>query len=330
MMLCLSATSLLFALIYAWLAGKFFITTAWYFSLGSHSIACILTSYSCKFFLMQSFKKVEWSLFLFFFLLCFFLPLFGIFMALFIAITMYSLRTKYYKVAEIMDDAVNLKKIDPIYAKYGEGGAYIRLQNQQISPLDRTKAFFDLAQWKLSELNRVLYNLLPDTSDEIRLLSFNILDQQEVLIQKDIKKLLSTIESIDLDEEMHAKFEKNLAMLYWELSYCHLVLSELEHITLKKALAHALFAVKHLDKDAMIFSLSGKIYFRLKQYAQAEAAFQKAKKLNIAPSQILPYLAEIKFGMRDFVAVKKCLDASDTLLDITRIAPVKHFWDKDE
>jgi tetratricopeptide (TPR) repeat protein len=283
-----------------------------------------------KIILHKNFQKVEWTFYILPLLLCVFVPILGIFISIFIIGAIFRLHTKFFKYTERVDDSINLKEVKYSYEEYGAGGAFLRLMKKNAPPADRTKALFVLAQGQLSGINNLLQELLPDSSDEIRLLSFNILDQQESFIQKDINKILSSINAPGLDATAYAIFEKNLALLYWELSYRHLLLKELEDITLNKAETYAQSALKILKGDAVLWSLLGKIYFRLKKYKLAEESFEKSIYYDIPDSQVIPYLAEIKYKMKDYAAVRRYLCESNTLLDIAIIAPVKRFWEKNE
>lgn len=294
-----------------------------------YALICMAILFLSKVILNKSIKEAQWIFYLLPLLLAIFVPVLGIFISLFIMISVVRLHTQFYKYTEQLDDSINLTEMKYASEQYGSGGAFLRLMKKNEAPVERTKALFVLAQGQLSRVNNMLQDLLPDTSDEIRLLSFNILDQQEGYIQKDINKILAVVETTNPESVHYAKFEKNLALLYWELSYRHLILKELEDVTLQKALTYARSALKTLQDDAVIWSLLGKIYYRLKEYKRAEDAFQQALCFDIPASQVLPYLAEISFKMKDYMAVKHYLSESDTLLDIALIAPVKRFWDKE-
>lgn len=288
----------------------------------------VLLTYIANVFLKKSFRQEESGFYFLPMMLCIFVPILGVLISIFIVYSIYKLNNNFYKYTEQVSDTINLKQIKYTYEQYGAGGAFLSLMRQNESPIIRTKALFVLAQGHLSRINSLLQDLLSDSSDEIRLLAFNILDQQESFIEKDIHKILSILDNPALDNESKAKLEKNLALLYWELNYRHLVLKELETITLIKAQTYALAALKIFEHDPIIWTLLGRIYYELKEYTLAEEALKIATNLNSPPSQVLPYLAEIKFKMKDYAAVQYYLGQSDTLMDITLIAPVKRFWEK--
>ena len=293
----------------------------------SHCISSLLILLSYQLSLNQTFKKSNWQFYLLMFFLCYFVPLFGIIISFFIVCSLDMLHKRFHKDVEVLDLAINLEGIKPFYATYGSGGAVISLLEKEKSPIERTKAFFILSQTQLSNINTLIYKLLPDTSDEMRLLAFNILDKQEDTIMKRIHELVHTLETGGLHEEENANIEKNLAASYWELIYNHLISPELEESIQNNALSYALSAIKVLNNDATIWILLGKIYIHSKQYQLAEDAFNRALSSNVSPTQILPYLAELKFKAHDYIAVQNYLSGSNTLLDIPMIAPVKLFWD---
>lgn len=296
-------------------------------SIVAYLLICILITYVSNVFLKKHFKKEESGFYFLPLMLCIFVPILGVIISIFIVYSIYRLNNDFYKVTEEIDDTINLQHIKYTYEQYGAGGAFLSLMNQDEMPIVRTKALFVLAQGHLSSINPLLQDLLSDTSDEIRLLSFNILDQQESFIETDIHKIETILDTQVLDDESKAKLEKNLALLFWELNYRRLILKELETITLIKAQTYALAALKVFEHDPIIWILLGRIYTKLGQYTLADEALKIAINLNGPPSQVLPYIAEIKYKMKDYSAVQYYLNQSDTLMDITLIAPVKRFWD---
>jgi tetratricopeptide (TPR) repeat protein len=160
----------------------------------------------------------------------------------------------------------------------------------------------------------------------MRLLAFSILEEQESNITKKIEQLFSMLASDNLSANMVAQCNKNVALLYWELIYHHLVSPEVETLILNKAQSYALAALKVLKNDAALWVLLGKIYKYVKQYDKAEDALLKAFSCKASPAQVLPYFAEMKYNIRDYQAMQYYLSASDSLSDIAQIAPVKRFW----
>lgn len=297
-------------------------------SIFTNLIISVLAAYITNVFLNKFYKKSDFKFILLPFFLSFFVPILGVIISFFIVMAIYRINNKFYRFTKELYDPINLQHVKYTSEEYGAGGAFLNLMKTHENPVKRIRALFILAQGQLANINNILQDLLPDSSDEIRLLSFNILDQQEGFIEKDINKILSTMETTNPDNLQRAKYEKNLAQLYWELTYRHLVLKELEEGTLKKALSYVQSAILVLHDDPVAWVLLGKIYYKLNELQLAEEALQKASALNLPPSQVLPYLAEIKFKFKDYAEVRFYLGESDSLYDINRIASVKRYWEK--
>lgn len=261
---------------------------------------------------------------LFIFLLCQVIPILGAIISFYIILTFKQTRLKIAPRPEVLNADIRLHEIEPFSLKFGEGSVFLQLFNSAEKITKRTSAFAALKGMDLAKVNQLMYKLLPEKQDEIRLLAFNILENQENTISERIHNLLES----KVQSKNPGVLAKDLAMQYWELIYNHLISEELKNIILNKATEYALIAVKHLPKDASLWILIGKIYKYSKQYYLAEKAFTRAISLKAPPAHTLPYLAEIKYINKDFHGVKDYLSRSESLLDLPNIAPVKQFWDE--
>lgn len=269
----------------------------------------------------------------FFFLLLLFLlnltiPGFGMLVSVYMRIDMNYRHSETHKYSEVFEEAINLLHLRPVFSEYGSGGLRLKLFSIQQSVIERTKALFALGKNRLAAINQQLYQLLPDSMDEIRLLAFNILDKQEGEITKNINRLFEKMEVAQREQRYGdvAECQKELAECYWELIYHHLILPELETTVVHTALKLVHEACKVLPKDAGLQLILAKLYWRLKEYSQAEQALLRAQKLHALPSETIPYLAEIKYYARDFAAVQELLNSDNSLRDIPQLAPIIKFW----
>lgn len=294
----------------------------------AHLLSAIFVTFSYQLSLPKYFTNISRWFFLLIFLLCLAIPLFGIVISSFIIIVIYRGRAQFRAYTETVDTTINLKHIKPVFSQYGEGGAMMYLLKNTQSVVKRTDALLVLGRVALSKINKIMYELLADRSDEIRLLAFNILDYQESIIADDVDNLLALINPNDPNKYNQAKYEKNLAILYWELIYQSLTLHELQDAMVKQAENYALSAAVILKDDFNLKALLGRIYLFLKQLNMAKIEFEKALEANISPPKVLPYLAEIEFKQQNYIAVKNYLTQSDTLLDVPLVAPVVRFWNK--
>lgn len=258
------------------------------------------------------------------------IPVFGMLVSIYMRIDMNYRHNDMHKYGEVFQEVINLLHLKPLLAEYGSGGLQLKLFSKQQSIIERTKALFTLGKNRLAAINQQLYQLLPDSMDEMRLLAFNILDKQEGEITKNINVLFEKMEAEQRKGRYRyaAEYQKELAECYWELIYHHLILPELETNVAETGLKLAHEACKFLQKDAGLQIIIAKLYWRLKDYSQAEQAFLKAHQLHALPSETIPYLAEIKYHARDFQAVQTLLNSDNRLGDIPPIAPVVEFWRK--
>ena len=296
-------------------------------ALAVHALAAGLVALTYRFFLSHSFQPVPWSFCLFILGLMFFIPILGLLISFFIVCSLYRYHETYHQYSDVLDDKFNLDRIKPIHSQYGAGGAIRKLLETDTAVAKRAQALFMLGQNKLADINPLMYELLPDSSDEIRLLAFNILEQQENTITQKLEHLFALLASDDLTPILQAQCQKNVAILYWELVYNHLISPEVQTSVLNKAQSYALAALQILNQDAAIWVLLGKIYRHLQRYTEAEAAWEQACKFKAFTIPLLPYFAELKYRAKDYQALRQYLDQSEALVDIARIAPVKRFWD---
>lgn len=311
-----------------WLAIQY-VDISWSITFIWHGVACLVEVIMVYLVLRERFTHSDIYFYVFLYGLSFIVPVFGMALSLLIAYWLYYRHASIYKYSEWVDTTINLNLLKMIMPKYGAGGAMMSLFNRKASPLERTQALFSLSKRSLASMNPYIEKLLPGESDEMRLLAFNILDEEEGRINQKIAKLEAVYQAslqTAHGEDEQCKIAEQLASLYWELIFNHLILPELQQNILEKALFYAKKAFKTLSQDPFLWGLLGKIYRQLKEYDKAENAFRKALALNLPASQALPYLAEMQYMQAKYVDIEQYLNASDTLDDIDLIYLVKQFW----
>ena len=243
----------------------------------SYLLACFCMVLAYRSILQRSFLHVEGLFCLLLGCICFFVPLFGILITLVIVLLMAFYSTKTHDFADKGDEAINLNKILPFYPQYGAGGVTLHLLQEDAPTLIRTKALFALRQSPLSQVNELIYQLLPDRSDELRLLAFNLLEGQESVMSKRIHTLVCKLANDPkLDRQGVTACHKELALLYWDLIYYQLISKELEASIIEKARASALCALEEWGDDALLWAVLAKIYTHEQAYTLAQRSFEKA------------------------------------------------------
>lgn len=297
------------------------------FFLIEHVIAAILFLVGMRFLLETYYSAISWWLYGFIFLLIVSMPVVGLITSILFVSLQISLRGKSHRYSERVEGAIDFRKFKLLSRQYGAGGAFLTVQEEGRDVSSRMEALLILGRVNVAAVNESMNVLLSDKSDEIRLLAFNLLDQQESMITKEIDQLTSLLQHTKHSAHARAKLEKNIAILYWELIYRQLVMRELRGAILQNAKRYARAALTVLQQDATLWALLGKINLRMQEDQQAEEALKKAMDFHVAPLQVLPYLAEIEYKKRNFVAMGQWLQGSLSLLDNAKTAAIRHVWD---
>lgn len=228
----------------------------------------------------------------------------------------------------MFDNRLDLERIHSPKVQHGAGWATKTLENSSESVEKRTEAMFIVGENVSFKENKLMQSLLSDDQDEIRLLAFSLLEQQERKIMNSIsacKKAIADEKGKDDPNKLALNY-KNIAILYWELIYRNLLEKDLRTMILKEAYHYANLAVQHLPKDAILWVLIGKIYLYEKKYDEAERAFKQAIHDNALDTLVYPYLAEIMFSQHKYVEIKKLLQPLTELKEIPRLSEVVSFW----
>lgn len=207
----------------------------------------------------------------------------------------------------------------------GEGGAWTRIRETGIPRAQRLKAILAVADEKGRNKSRLLQLATGDVDDEIRLLAFNIHDQQEKIISSSISDALQALKRADSPEE-RADLHAALAFSYWEMVYHDLARDNLRDFFIDQAMDHALRAQKLGSDKSALSMLTGRIHLERRNVPGAEEAINKALKLGELHSRALPFLAELAYLKREFITMKDLLAQDHTLRHKPGIGQVTQFW----
>jgi Flp pilus assembly protein TadD len=122
---------------------------------------------------------------------------------------------------------------------------------------------------------------------------------------------------------------RHLAELNWELVYASLAQGELRRHILGQARHYADTALAiEVPHDSGLVFLKGRILLEQGEIGAAEAAINQAIALGQSITSALPYLAEMAFLRRDFVAVKQLMQQVSKLNLASRTRAIEDFWVK--
>lgn len=170
----------------------------------------------------------------------------------------------------------------------------------------------------------ILKLALADTSDDVRLLAYSMLDKQEneinLRIQDDLKQLVTA------KPPASAALHATLARWYWELAYLGLAQgSVLEHV-LGQAKEHAEQGL-HEGEGGELHLLAGRIALELGQLDLARSHLEAAEGAGIDAVLLIPFHAEIAFISGQYEKIPPLLaELSPDLLRRPPFADLARCW----
>jgi len=290
---------------------------------------CFASLFAARVLSLSMPKKWESLVFLkvgYLFAFLFFLPFLGMCILLFIVFFVYRLpQHEHEDDIKTVSLPVVMPSIHELSHRFSAGGAKIRLAQEGLSADERTEALMAIQASQSPEANHLIREALHDKDDQLRLLAFSILDQQEKSISDHINYLKDKLnESTVLHEK--SRLQKYLAQCYWEMVYRNIVQGDMVKRVLNFCYQHAKAALETRMDDPALWSLLGKIYLKQNENEKARTAFYKAQSCGAPESQVFPYLANIAFDAQDFSLLKKLMKHMASAKDIPKLKPLIHFW----
>ncbi len=207
----------------------------------------------------------------------------------------------------------------------GAGGAWAILRAKDAGTARGVRALLALDPRLSRQTSPLARAALRHPEEDLRLLAYGLLDQREGDLAEAINEALVQRRSLGPDDDASA-LEKRLAFLYWELLYQDLSRDHLRAHAIRRAQTHALAALGRRPEDATLHVLMGRIAMLEGHYLAARTHCERALNLNAAPGQVLPYLAETRFRLGDYSALKDLGRDFPSLLDLPTIGPVIRLW----
>lgn len=174
--------------------------------------------------------------------------------------------------------------------------------------------------------NPILESLLGDTTDDVRLVAFGMLDSEEKKLSIHIQREQAALADSQTAEQKYSCYRR-LAELHWELVYASLAQGALRLHMLAQAREFIESALAlNVDTDSGILFLKGRILLAQNDPDRAEAAINAALALGQSKTSALPYLAEMAFTRRDFQRVKALMGELSQLNLASKTRAIEDFW----
>lgn len=205
-----------------------------------------------------------------------------------------------------------------------EAAIAVRLRELPRGSGQRLTALHALRSLPSRAANPVLREMLGDPQEDVRLLAYGMIDEQEKRLNAAIQheRQLQRAERIPAERRDGMA---RLAALYWELVYNGLAQGDLREHALTQALRSVEAAQALGADDAGLWFLKGRL-LQVRGAPAARDAFNRALACGMPRSRVLPYLAELAFNARRFGEVRDLLSEVPPQEVTPRLRPIVAFW----
>ena len=291
-----------------------------------HGIASLCFTFISHAFIPNKYKTTLKSGSALLFLLLFTLPVFGILGVVF-AITFALSKPLKNNDIDIVEHKVpalpfEAKSVSatPIYSM---GGLKAILKHAS-EPNKRLSAVMAARHMSDAQAIPILKLALKDLEDDIRLLAYSTLDSKETKLNEKISQCQHAIANTTQQPKL-SNLQRQQAELYWELSYLGLAQGALKKYVLEKAEALTLTSIKFNPQPASYVFL-GRIQLALGKLNEAQQSLNLATQLGMARRHVLPYKAEVAFGLHNYTDCQRYLEELALQPKGSELRHLQEYW----
>ena len=171
----------------------------------------------------------------------------------------------------------------------------------------------------------VLREAVTNSDERIRLTAYQILDRKVNELNAEIQRLEKLANSVNNDSRGITWLQ--VANNYWELLTLERGDAVARKQLLKKAIHAATQSVAHDPKNRNAHLVLGRVCIENGEYPLAHAALEQSLKLGMPRDKVVPYLAEVAFGRREFSKVQELLASlDDAFKQYPPLKQVVEYW----
>ena len=232
-------------------------------------------------------------------------------------------------------DSLQLPEFDQhqrVKGGFRQTGLRSFLGNTEVPMDSRMRAMVSLQHVSGRVASPLLRNVLNDTSEDLRLLAYGMLDTLEQRISRSVDHELQAWRvALATEGQKHPgpltlKAAQNLSDLYWEFIYQGLAQGDLREYVSQESLRYCEIALALQPDNAQLCLRRGLLLHALGRLEEAAEAYDKAHSLGLPATRVLPYQAELSFEQRDFARTREIMQRLDQWSALPRLRPVIDYW----
>lgn len=287
-------------------------------------------------FVLPVFKRTQtqprWAMLLLLGLCSYVVPLLG-----FVGVLVGAVLLRVYRVRFERQDfqIVTLPEFDlhqRMQSGFRQTGLRSVLGNSEVPARSRMRAMIALQHLSGRIASPLLRNVLNDSSEDLRLLAYGMLDALERKISRAIDQELQALQQAQEQDgtaglgPVGQQAAERLSALYWELVYQNLAQGDTRDHAIHESLRYCEQVLAQQPDHAQLHLRRGQLLQARGQFAAAHEAFARAQALGLPATRVLPYLAELSFAQRDFATTRALMQQLDGWTALPRLRPVIDYW----
>jgi hypothetical protein len=230
-------------------------------------------------------------------------------------------------------DSLQLPDFDPHQrhqAGFRQSGLRAFLGNSAVPINARIGAMTALQYVSGRVSSPLLRDVLSDPSEDVRLLAYGMLDNQEKRINRAIDEELRRHAVLHQSGPASAREiqenQQHLSDLYWELVYQDLAQGDLRDYAIAESRRYCEAVLSKDPDNAPLLLRLGRLLHESGDGVAAEAAYRQARTLGLPATRVLPYQAELCFERGDYQATRALMTELSSWGALPRLRPIIDYW----
>lgn len=257
----------------------------------------------------------------------------------FLGVLVGTLVLRFYRAAAHVDDfsSLQLPEFDlhqRMQSGFRQTGLRAVLGNSEVPARSRMRAMVALQHVSGRISSPLLRNVLNDSSEDLRLLAYGMLDSLERNISRSIDQELDTLRRAQASEDSPAQrlgpvgmqAAEKLSALYWELVYQNLAQGDMRDHAIRESLRYCDLVLGQQPNHAQHTLRRGLLLHALGRNEEAALSYDLALQQGLPATRVLPYLAELSFEQRDFERTRQLMQQLDEWSSLPKLRPVIDYW----